>query len=108
MLVVLKRVNICKKCRANLLMFVTVPWLHNQYWAGWVNDLLVLCPGAYKGSSVSGSAFKASQNMVPRLKVSSNRLGELGIELGTPECSECDEYFLHTKKQAHRSNKDTF
>ena len=67
-----------------------------------------LSPGAPKDSYVSGSTFKSSQNMGPWLKVSSDRLGELEIKLGTPVCSEFDEYFLHMEKQAHRSNKETF
>ena len=37
---------------------------------------VVLCPGTPKGSTSSGSGFKASQKMRQRLKVSSNRLGE--------------------------------
>ena len=45
---------------------------------------MVLCPGAPEGSTGSGSGFKASQKMGPWLNVSSNRLGELGIKLGTP------------------------
>ena len=37
---------------------------------------VVLCPGAPQGSTESGSGFKASQKTGPRLKVSSDRLGE--------------------------------
>ena len=39
---------------------------------------VVLCPGTPEGSTGSGSGFKASQKMGPRLKVSSDRLGEAG------------------------------
>ena len=41
---------------------------------------MVLCPGTPEGSTGSGSDFKASQKTEPRLKVSSDRLGEAGIE----------------------------
>ena len=37
---------------------------------------VVLCLGASQGSSSSGSGFKASLKTGPRLKVSSDRLGE--------------------------------
>ena len=37
---------------------------------------VILCLGASQGSSGSGSGFKASQKTGPRLKVSSDRLGE--------------------------------
>ena len=37
---------------------------------------MVLCLGAPAGSTGSGSCFKASQETGPRLKVSSDRLGE--------------------------------
>ena len=39
---------------------------------------VVLCPGTPKGSTGSGSGFKASQKTGQRLKVSSHRLGEAG------------------------------
>ena len=39
---------------------------------------VVLCPGTPEGSTSSGSGFKASQKMGQRLKVSSDRLGEVG------------------------------
>ena len=46
---------------------------------------MVLCPGAPEGSTGSGSDFKVSQKMGPQfIKVSSDRLGEQGIKLGTP------------------------
>ena len=38
--------------------------------------LWFLCPGTPEGSIGSGSGFKASQKTGPRLKVSSDRLGE--------------------------------
>ena len=40
---------------------------------------VVLCPGAPEGSADSGSGLKTG----PRLKVSSVKLGEPGIEHGT-------------------------
>ena len=45
---------------------------------------VVLCPVAPEISAGNGYDFKASQKTGPRLKVSSDRLGELGIELWTP------------------------
>ena len=41
--------------------------------------LLVLCPGTPGGSTGNGSGFKASSRG-KWLEVSSNRLGELGID----------------------------
>ena len=52
-----------------------VPWLY-QYWPGGFMLFVVLCPGTPKGSTGSGSGFKASQKMGQWLKVSSDRLGE--------------------------------
>ena len=43
-----------------------------------------VCTGALKGSTDSASGFKASQKTGPQFKVSSDRLGGPGIELGTP------------------------
>ena len=68
-----------------VVKYMTNLWLflgNNQYWNGWVYSFVVLCPGAPEGSTGSGSGFKASQKMGPRLKVSSDRLGEPGIILG--------------------------
>ena len=45
---------------------------------------VVLCPGTPEGSTGSDSGFKASQKTGQRLKVSSDRLGESGIEPATP------------------------
>ena len=42
-----------------------------------------LCMGAPEGSTSSGSGFIVSQKTWPWLKVSSDRLGELGIKLRT-------------------------
>ena len=39
---------------------------------------VVLCPGTPEGSTGSGSGFKVSQKTGQRLKVSSDRLGEVG------------------------------
>ena len=47
---------------------------------------VVLCPGIPKGSTGSGSGFKASQKTVQQLKVSSDRLGEAGNRT-------CDPWF---------------
>ena len=41
---------------------------------------VVLCPGTPGGSTCSGSGFKASQKTGKLLEVSSDRLGELGID----------------------------
>ena len=38
--------------------------------------VVFLCPEAAEGSTCSGSDFKASQKIRPRLKASSDRLGE--------------------------------
>ena len=40
--------------------------------------LEVLCPGAPEGSTGSGSGFNSHQKTWPKLKGSSNRLGEAG------------------------------
>ena len=40
---------------------------------------MVLCPGAPESSTGSGPGFKASQKTGKRLKVSSDRLGEVNI-----------------------------
>ena len=62
-------------------MCVAIPWM----WPVLARMGLcgVLCLGAPEGST-GGSGFKASRKTEPRLKVSSDRLGEPGIELGTP------------------------
>ena len=44
-----------------------------------------LCTGAPEGSTGSGSDFKAPQKTGPRLKVSSDRLGEAGNRTCDPE-----------------------
>ena len=56
-----------------------VPWLY-QYWPSGFMILVVLCPGTGEGSTGSGSGFKAFQKTGQWLKVSSDRLGEAGIE----------------------------
>ena len=45
---------------------------------------MVLCPRTPEGSTGSCSGFKASQKTGQQLKVSSDRLGEVGIEPTTP------------------------
>ena len=62
-----------------------VPWLY-QNWPGGFMVSVVLCPGTPKGSTGSGSGFKASQKTGQRLKVSSDRLGEAGNRT-------CDPWF---------------
>ena len=62
-----------------------VPWLY-QYWPGGFMLFVVLCPGTPEGSTGSGSGFKASQKTGQRLKVSSDRLGEVGNRT-------CDPWF---------------
>ena len=62
--------------RHTRLMFVVMFLGYNQYQAGWV--YVFIRPGAHKDSTGSGSGFKVSQKTGPRLKVSSNRLGEAG------------------------------
>ena len=51
---------------------------------------VVLCPGAPEDSTGCGSGFKVSQKTGSRLKVLFDRLGEPGIELGTPGYNESD------------------
>ena len=58
--------------------------------------LQFLLPGAPEGSTSSGSGFKASQKSGhAQLKVSSYRLGEPGIELGTRLATSRVTYPLH-------------
>ena len=52
--------------------------------AGWVYGFVVLCPGALEGSTGNGSGFKAAQKTGPRLKVSSDRVGEAGNRTCNP------------------------
>ena len=62
-------------------LFVAVPWLLPvlDRWVYWFFEFcrVFLCPGAHE----SGTAFKESQKTGPRFKVSSNMLGEPGIEV---------------------------
>ena len=68
-------------------MFVAVFLGYSQYWPGEFTVLCVFsCPGAPEASTGSGSDFKASQKIGPRLKVSSDRLGEAGNRT-------CDPWF---------------
>ena len=46
--------------------------------------LCFLCPGTPKGSTSSGSGYKASQKTGQRLKVSSDRLGKAGNQTCDP------------------------
>ena len=56
---------------------------------------VVLCPGTPKGSSGSGSGFKAPQKTGQRLKVSSDRLGE-ARNMTAPRClDKLQRYFCN-------------
>ena len=55
----------------------------------------MVCPGAPEGSTESGSDFKASQKTGPRLKVSSDRLGEAEIEPTTPGLQGIDGCYVY-------------
>ena len=57
---------------------------YNQYWPVGSMVFVVLFPGAPESSTGSGSGFKASHKTGPRLKVSSNRLGEAGNRTSDP------------------------
>ena len=70
-----------------------VPWLY-QYWPGGFMLFVVLCPGTPKGSTGSGSGFKASQKTGQRLKVSSDRLGEAGNRTWDPWFTRHSTYSL--------------
>ena len=61
-----------------LVLFLAMFLGYNQYWPGGFMGLWILCPGASGGSTDSGSDFNASKKTGPRIKVSSNRLGETG------------------------------
>ena len=74
-----------KKCWYIFSFCGHVPWLY-QYWPGGFMVFVVLCPGTPKGSTGSGSGFKASQKTGQRLKVSSDRLEEAGNRT-------CDTWF---------------
>ena len=62
-------------------IFVAVFLGYNQNWPDGFVVLWFLCPGTPEGSTGSGSGFKASQKTGPRLKASSDRLGEAGNRL---------------------------
>ena len=57
-----------------------VPWLY-QYWPGGFMSFVVLCPGTPKGSTCSGSGFKASH---------STDWEKPGIEPATPRLKDID------------------
>ena len=70
---------IVRLCDGVRYVFVAVFLGYNQYWPGGLMVLLGgggVCPGTPEGSTGSGSGFKASQKTGPRLKASSDRLGE--------------------------------
>ena len=52
----------------NYVVCGRVPWLY-QYWPGGFMFTVVLCPGTPKGSTGSGSGFKASQKTGQRLSL---------------------------------------
>ena len=65
---------------------------------------MFLCPAESEGSTDNCSGLKAYQKTGPRLKVSSNRLREPGIELGTPgyegiDLSTCYKFYSKYRSQ---------
>ena len=62
---------------------------------------VVLCPGTPKGSTGSGSSFKASQKTGQRLKVSSDRLGETGNRTCDPWFTK-HRFIPYTTAASHR------
>ena len=82
--------------RNSLCFCGDVPWLY-QYWLGGFMLFVVLCPGTPKGSTGSGSGFKASQKTGKRLKVSSDRLGEAGNRT-------CDPWFTRHRFIPYRNS----
>ena len=80
-----KSSKLLRRVKTLIVVCGRVPWLY-QYWPGEFMLFVVLCPGTPKGSTGSGSGFKASQKTGQRLKVSSDRLGEAGNRT-------CDPWF---------------
>ena len=69
-----------------------------QVLAGWFYDFVGLCPGTPKGSTSSGSGFKASQKTGQRLKFLSDRLGEAGNRTCDPRFTR-HRFILTPKKK---------
>ena len=69
---------------AHEILFVALFLVYNQYWPGRFMVFVVLCQGAPKGSTGSGSGFKVFQKTKPQLKVSSDRLVEAGNQTYDP------------------------
>ena len=72
--------NVSKHIGRSFFVCGRVTWLY-QYWPRGFMVFVVLCPGTPEGSTGSCSDFtcKASQKTGQRLKVSSYRLGAVGI-----------------------------
>ena len=74
-----------KTCFTEFLFMVVAVFLgYNQYWPGGFMVLWSLMSRSTRRLTGSGSDFKASQKTGPRLKVSSNRLGEAGNQTCYP------------------------
>ena len=69
---------------------------------------VVLCPGTPKGSTGSGSGFKASQKTGQRFKVSSDRLGEAGNRTCDPWFTLlfCNRFGVHATEFRNSLNYD--
>ena len=69
---------------------MAVAWHINQYQAGWIYGfyLRILSPEVPEGLSAVVLAFNALEMVPPWHRFLSDRLGELGIELGTPGYKE--------------------
>ena len=66
--------------------------------------LRFLCPGTPEGSIGSGSGFKASQKTVPRLRISSDRLGEAGNRTRDPWFTR-HRFIPYTTVASQRNNQ---
>ena len=60
------------------LFFILFVAMFLDYNQDWPDGFMVLCPGAPEGSLAVVLVFKASQKTGPPLKVSLDRLGEVG------------------------------
>ena len=61
-----------RRLNRSIFLCGRVPWLCH-YWPGGFVVFVVLCPGTHKGSTGSGSGFKASQKTGQWFNVSSDR-----------------------------------
>ena len=86
---------ICTVCTKRVYIYCLWPFLGiNQYWSGLVYGVCGFMSGRPEGSTGSGSDFKESKKTGPRLKVSSDRLGEPGIQL-------CSDLYKQTKQSKY-------